>query len=172
MKKLYITAILLGLTTQAQAEQVFATVYQLTADGQGKNIGTISFTDTTDGLFITEKFSNLSAGLHGIHVHEHGNCESTFIDGKAVLGGGAGGHYDPQKTGQHLGPNADGHKGDLPVLMVKSDGTVENSFYLKNVTTADFKGRSVIIHEGSDNYKDEPKPLGGGGNRIACGVIK
>jgi Cu-Zn family superoxide dismutase len=28
-----------------------------------------------------------------------------------------------------------------------------------------------MIHEGGDNYSDQPKPLGGGGARIACGVI-
>jgi hypothetical protein len=28
-----------------------------------------------------------------------------------------------------------------------------------------------MIHEGGDNYADAPKPLGGGGARIACGVI-
>jgi Cu-Zn family superoxide dismutase len=29
-----------------------------------------------------------------------------------------------------------------------------------------------MIHEGGDNYSDKPKPLGGGGARIACGVVK
>lgn len=29
-----------------------------------------------------------------------------------------------------------------------------------------------MIHAGSDNYSDDPKPLGGGGDRIACGVIQ
>jgi Cu-Zn family superoxide dismutase len=29
-----------------------------------------------------------------------------------------------------------------------------------------------MIHAGGDNYADQPKPLGGGGERIACGVIQ
>ncbi len=29
----------------------------------------------------------------------------------------------------------------------------------------------LVIHEGGDNYSDTPKPLGGGGGRIACGVV-
>jgi superoxide dismutase, Cu-Zn family len=29
-----------------------------------------------------------------------------------------------------------------------------------------------MIHSGGDNYSDAPAPLGGGGARIACGVIK
>jgi Cu-Zn family superoxide dismutase len=29
-----------------------------------------------------------------------------------------------------------------------------------------------MIHEGGDNYRDTPEPLGGGGGRIACGVVE
>ena len=29
-----------------------------------------------------------------------------------------------------------------------------------------------MIHVGGDNHSDHPKPLGGGGGRLACGVIK
>jgi Cu-Zn family superoxide dismutase len=28
-----------------------------------------------------------------------------------------------------------------------------------------------MIHAGGDNYSDEPAPLGGGGARVACGVV-
>jgi Cu-Zn family superoxide dismutase len=37
---------------------------------------------------------------------------------------------------------------------------------------ADIKGRSLMIHAGGDNYSDLPVKLGGGGARIACGVIR
>jgi Cu-Zn family superoxide dismutase len=36
----------------------------------------------------------------------------------------------------------------------------------------DVRGRSLIIHAGEDNYSDQPASLGGGGIRIACGVIE
>ena len=39
------------------------------------------------------------------------------------------------------------------------------------LTLADVEGRTLMIHENGDNYSNEPKPLGGGGARIACGVI-
>jgi Cu-Zn family superoxide dismutase len=29
-----------------------------------------------------------------------------------------------------------------------------------------------MVHAGGDNYSDQPKPLGGGGDRIACGLIR
>ena len=28
-----------------------------------------------------------------------------------------------------------------------------------------------MVHAGGDNYSDMPVPLGGGGARVACGVI-
>jgi len=46
----------------------------------------------------------------------------------------------------------------------------------KHVKTAsqggDLAGHAVVIYEGGDNFSDQPKPLGGGGGRIACGVVK
>ena len=42
--------------------------------------------------------------------------------------------------------------------------------HIKDLTT--LRGKSVIIHAGGDNYSDQPQPLGGGGARIACGVIE
>jgi Cu-Zn family superoxide dismutase len=39
-------------------------------------------------------------------------------------------------------------------------------------TVAEVKGRSIMIHAGGDNYSDQPVPLGGGGGRTACGVVK
>jgi len=36
----------------------------------------------------------------------------------------------------------------------------------------ELKGHALMVHAGGDNYADQPKPLGGGGARVACGVIK
>ena len=41
-----------------------------------------------------------------------------------------------------------------------------------HLTVADVKGHSIMIHVGGDNYSDQPAPLGGGGARIACGVVE
>jgi len=32
-------------------------------------------------------------------------------------------------------------------------------------------GHALMVHAGGDNHDDHPAPLGGGGARIACGVI-
>ena len=93
-------------------------------------------------------------------------------DGKMTPGQAAGGHFDPKKTGKHLGPNGDGHLGDLPVLVVDKDGKATTPVVASRLKVADLKGHSLMIHAGGDNYSDTPKPLGGGGARVACGVVE
>ena len=60
----------------------------------------------------------------------------------------------------------------MPALDVAADGTADTEFYLHNITVKDIRNHSIIIHAGGDNYQDEPLPLGGGGARIACGIIE
>lgn len=88
-----------------------------------------------------------------------------------VAGLAAGGHYDPQSTGAHHGPKGEGHKGDLPALTVSATGSANQKLIAPRLSVADLQGRSIMIHEGGDNYSDKPKPLGGGGGRVACGVV-
>ena len=93
-------------------------------------------------------------------------------EGKAVAALAAGGHLDPSNTGKHEGPYGKGHLGDLPVLYVGADGKAMLPVLAPRLKVADLKGRSLMIHAGGDNYSDQPDKLGGGGARIACGVIK
>ena len=41
-----------------------------------------------------------------------------------------------------------------------------------HLTLRELQGKALVIHEGGDNYSDQPKPNGGGGARIVCGVIQ
>jgi Cu-Zn family superoxide dismutase len=83
-----------------------------------------------------------------------------------------GGHYDPAHTKKHLGPlSTAGHRGDLPVLVVDSRGDATEAVTAPHLTVAEIRG-SIMVHAGGDNYSDTPASLGGGGARIACGVIK
>jgi len=93
-------------------------------------------------------------------------------EGKTVPGLAAGAHYDPANTGKHEGPQGKGHLGDLPALTVAADGTATTAVVAPRLKMADMKGRSLMIHAGGDNYSDQPAPLGGGGARVACGVVK
>lgn len=134
------------------------------ANGQEKNIGTIVATNARCGLLLTPNLSDLPPGVHGFHIHDKPSC--------ADAGMAAGGHYDPHQTGQHKGPyQSHGHKGDLPVLFVDQNGRATLPILAPALSLAKIKGRALMIHAGADNYADQPEKLGGGGARIACGVI-
>ena len=156
----------------AVAEEIVVTVALATDEGDGKEIGTIKVQDTAYGALLTPSLRDLPPGLHGFHVHEHGHCGPAEKEGKMTAGMAAGNHYDPEKTGKHLGPYGAGHLGDLPPLVVDADGTATLPVLAPRLKVKDLKERSLMIHAGSDNYSDQPKPLGGGGARIACGVVK
>lgn len=145
----------------------------LTADGLGKSAGTISLKDTKGGLEITPNLTDLKPGEHGFHVHEKGSCMPGMVNGKMAPGGAAGGHLDPKGTKAHKGPMAmDGHQGDLPFITVAADGTAKKAVVAPHLKLADVKGHAMMVHVGGDNYSDKPEPLGGGGGRLICGVVK
>jgi len=156
----------------ALAAQKVVTMHAVDANGVGKSLGTIMITESPGGAVFTPKLKGLAAGDHGFHVHENPNCGAKEKDGKKVAGLAAGGHYDPKGTKKHEGPKGAGHVGDLPVLVVAADGTATKAVTAPHLKLADLKGRSLMIHAGGDNYSDTPSPLGGGGARVACGVVK
>jgi superoxide dismutase, Cu-Zn family len=170
---LLVTGYLLGEARTAGAASAEATVNAINTSGIGARLGTVTFTDTAGGLLITPKLSGLPPGEHGFHVHEVGNCGPGINEGKSAAGFAAAGHYDPGHTKKHLGPlSTAGHRGDLPVLVVDAQGNAAQTVTAPHLKVADIRGRSIMIHAGGDNYADSPKPLGGGGARIACGVIQ
>jgi Cu-Zn family superoxide dismutase len=147
-------------------------MFKIDATGVGSEIGTLALSDSRGGLRIVPKLAGLPPGAHGFHVHEIANCGPAMKDGKMQAGLAAGGHYDPHATGRHVGPTGDaGHRGDLPVLNVAADGTATEMVHALRLSVHEVRGRAIVIHEGGDNFSDQPKPLGGGGGRIACGVV-
>lgn len=139
-------------------------LYLVDENGQEKSIGTVKAEDSICGVLLTPDLHDLSPGIHGFHIHEKPSC--------ADKGMAAGSHLDPAKTGEHNGPYVkQGHLGDLPVLIVNQDGTATLPTLAPRFKLSSLKGHTLMIHAGGDNYSDKPEKLGGGGERIACGVI-
>jgi Cu-Zn family superoxide dismutase len=159
---------ILGLTlftTTAFAATTTVKMYDTAKTGQGASVGTVTFSDTKDGLLIQPHLSHLTPGSHGFHIHEKASCED--------MGMAAGGHLDPKKTGKHLGPEStEGHLGDLPALVVDTNGDAKTASTASHLTVKDIEHHSVMIHACGDNYSDTPEKLGGGGTRVVCGVIR
>jgi Cu-Zn family superoxide dismutase len=132
----------------------------------------VALDDSAYGLVLTPALTGLAPGVHGFHVHEKGSCApGPDATGKAVAAGAAGGHLDPQGTKRHGLPWGDGHLGDLPALVVSADGSAAQPLLAPRLKAADVRGRALMVHAGGDNHADQPQPLGGGGARVACGVI-
>lgn len=155
-------------------EKLEVVMFQVTPTGNGPTVGSVFIhpaDDVTKGVRLQPELHNLPPGEHGFHVHENPSCAPGEKDGQSVAALAAGGHYDPDSTGHHEGPAGHGHLGDLPVLMVDENGQAVSPVDAPRLPLSELKGRSLVIHAGADNYSDNP-PLGGGGARIACGIIQ
>lgn len=147
------------------------------SDPKGRPLGSASFRQAGAGMQIEVRDSGLTPGMHGLYLHEYGRC-TPGVDAPTntvVPFGGAGGHFDSGRSGNHDSPtaaNTSGHGGDLPMLMVGADGAGSLSFTtLKSSLngTNGVLGRSLIVHAMPDNYESDPAGLSG--RRERCGVI-
>jgi Cu-Zn family superoxide dismutase len=132
-------------------------------DAGGAVVGWADFTeDSTGRLHVNVHVNGISAGLHGIHIHNTADCTPPFA--------AAGGHHNP------LGATHGDHAGDLPNLIVNVagigylDATSDRASLSNGPTTVfDANGSALIIHAGEDDLHTDP--TGNSGGRIACGVI-
>lgn len=136
------------------------------ADGGAR--GSASVAERDGGLEISVSAKGLSMGAHGIHLHTVGKCDAPdFMT--------AGGHWNPTAR-KHGRNNPDGaHSGDLPNLIIGTDGAGSITFIVPGATLSgpngllDADGAAVVIHAGADDYVTDPS--GNSGGRIACGVL-
>ncbi|WP_413043979.1 superoxide dismutase [Cu-Zn] SodC [Pseudomonas sp. YJ42] len=172
--KQWIIAALAGCTAMSlQAETLSVPMKAVTAEGVGESVGTVKIESSQYGLVLRPELSGLDSGAHGFHIHAKGSCEPAQKDGETIAAGAAGGHWDPKNTGKHGEPWGEGHMGDLPALMVDGDGKANQPVLAPRLKSlGDIKGLALMVHKGGDNHSDHPQPLGGGGARVACGVIE
>lgn len=157
--------------TMALAADLTVAVNAAEKQGEGAALGTVRIVETPYGLAFYPELKGLPPGLHGFHVHEKPSCAPGESNGAVVPALAAGGHLDPLGSKKHGEPWGDGHLGDLPPLYVAADGTASAPVLGPRLKLADVKNRALMIHAGGDNHADHPAPLGGGGARVACGVI-
>ena len=129
-------------------------------------IGSLIFIQRNQTLEIRPQVSGLSPGPHAMHIHEHGSCAPSRVQGITIPGGAAGGHYHGSGHHRHH-HHGSAHRqrpaGDLPELVVDSQGKATGLIVSDRLRLHELKGRSVVIHAESEQN--------GGGARVACGVI-
>ncbi len=150
-----------------------ASAYAVLLNNQGKEIGQAHFQQGTEGVLMQIKLAGLPAGWHGMHFHTVGDCsdhaEFQHAKGHIMPDNKPHGFVNPQ------GP----HAGNLPNLVVHTDGTAEVELYSQMVSLhgrdgqpalLDKDGSTLMIHAQKDDHLTQP--IGGSGARIACGVIR
>ena len=129
--------------------------------------GTAVFQRHGDTITLTIEIQNTAPGLHGVHIHEYGDCSSP--DGKS-----AGGHWNPTNTAHGKWGEGEFHLGDIGNIMVAEDGTgsIELTTDLWELGTGsilDVVGKGIIVHADADDFTSQPS--GAAGARIGCGSI-
>lgn len=133
-----------------------------------KTTGTATFTtDATGKVTLKIDLKNAPPGVHGVHIHDIGDCSSTDAES-------AGPHWNPNKD-THGKMGRGHHMGDIGNITVSADGTgtltvASDQWTLGNGGMNDVAGHAVVIHLKADDFATQPS--GGSGSRIACGVIK
>jgi superoxide dismutase, Cu-Zn family len=156
-------------TGVAIAQQLTVDINLITDAGVREKIGTIVVSEGREGVSFKVAVTGLPKAERGFHVHEKGDCGPAMKDGKMAAGEAAGPHFDPEAKKSHKGPKGAGHKGDLPLLK-GADNAINQTVTAPHLKLADVQGRALVIHEGGDNYTDNPEN-GGGKGRIACGLV-
>ena len=162
-RKFFILVLITFFLKSLFAETIIVSMHDVSAKANNQFVGKVAIQSSLYGLLFLPSLHSLPVGIHGFHIHEYPSC--------ADQGMAAGGHFDPQNTGHHLGPYNAGHLGDLPVLSVDSSGVGSIPVLAPRLTSlSQIKGHALMIHLGGDTYSDTPQ-LGGGGMRMFCGII-
>ena len=127
--------------------------------GEGRLRGVVKFYSVPRGTLVAAEIMGLpetDTGFFAFHIHEGGDCGGPgFRD--------TGGHFNPL---DRLHPE---HAGDLPPLL-SSHGRGMLVVETGRFTPREIVGRTVVIHEGADDFHSQP--AGNAGRKLGCGVIR
>ncbi|WP_083500244.1 superoxide dismutase family protein [Sphingomonas endophytica] len=141
-----------------------ATAMLMTATGAP--VGRATATEVAGGVRFTIDATGMPAGTHGAHVHMIGRCDAPDF-------ASAGGHWNPtQKKHGTMNPQGP-HEGDLPNLVIGTDGRGTIGATIPAATWAalmDADGAAMVVHANPDDLMTDPS--GNSGGRIACGVFQ
>lgn len=157
----------------AQRADVGATATAPLTNGQGGQAGTATFSQGPQGVVIRIEATGLTPGWHGIHLHETGTCE-----GPGFQSAGAHVHGGSTDVVHGLLNTQQNDFGDLPNIYADAQGRAYAEVFTTFARLADSgpgahlldaDGSAIVIHAQPDDHNSQP--IGGSGDRVACGVI-
>lgn len=136
-------------------------------DPGGRLVARSTATQIEGGVQVRVDAAGLVTGSYAAHVHAVGRCDPPAFES-------AGPHWNPTDR-QHGSQNPQGqHLGDLPNLMVGTDGAGSFTYIVPGASLTggsramlDADGAALVIHTGADDYRTDPS--GNSGARLACG---
>lgn len=130
--------------------------------------GWAAFSDrSTGGVRVEVHIENAPPGVHGLHVHETGDCSAPDASS-------AGGHFNPGGMPHAAPSDTSRHAGDLGNITIEANGTGHLELVTDLLTVRpgpnSVVGKAVIFHEKADDLKTQP--TGDAGGRLGCGVVQ
>ena len=156
--KLAACALVLSSCATMQPDGPSATAVVRPASGSQAH-GTVKFTQVGTRVRVDAEIAALTAGLHGMHIHEKGDCSA---------------HFNPAAKKHGPPDSMERHAGDLGNLKADEYGKATLSMMVDGISVGKgvdgVIGRGVIVHADADDLKTDP--AGNSGARIGCGVIE
>lgn len=139
-------------------------------DGTGLVRARAAAEQAGDSIRVRIEAVSMAPGAYGAHIHTTGRCDAPGFTT-------SGAHWNPTRV-RHGKDNPQGmHKGDLPNLLVGTDGRGSFEYTIPNASISgrgpnpvvDADGAAVVIHSAPDDFRTDPS--GNSGGRVACGVL-
>jgi superoxide dismutase, Cu-Zn family len=140
----------------------------------GADMGQATLSEGPSGVLLRLELKGLTPGWHAVHFHEKADCS----DPKFTTAGAHINHAAAKKPHGLLNP-AGPDMGDLPNIYAGADGMAHAQVFSALVSMKgmgdrpglqDADGSAIVVHANPDDYTTQP--IGGAGDRVACGMIK
>ena len=143
MTKILKVLLILGIASlvcfaQAKPNSITKDVVELNESGTRKTVGTITVTETANGVSIDLEAKGLAleSGVAELHLYGSNSPQATeMAEANSVSGGGLGEDI-----------------GDLGALMVNADGSISQTVVSDGIKVSDIEGKALVITDEVDNY--------------------
>ena len=143
MTKILKVLLILGIASlvcfaQAKPNSITKDVVELNESGTRKTVGTITVTETANGVSIDLEAKGLAleSGMAELHLYGSNSPQATeMAEANSVSGGGLGEDI-----------------GDLGALMVNADGSISQTVVSDGIKVSDIEGKALVITDEVDNY--------------------
>ena len=143
MTKFFKTLLILSIASfvcfaQVKPNSITKEIVELDERGAGKTVGTVTVTETANGVSIDLEAKGLALESGIAELHLYGNNSPQATETAKVDSASGGG----------LGEDIS----DLGALMVNADGSISQTVISDGIKFSDIEGKSLVITDEVDNY--------------------